>query len=234
MSKNALIIDDDPAMFELIAKPVQSLGYVVHHASDGSQGVSAAEQIQPALIILDLNLPEMPGIEVCKILRGKGVEVPIIVVSSHADLTHKVLLLEFGADDYITKPFDDLELVARVKAVVRRFESRGTASATASEIIRYRGLEIDLEKRRVSRDGELIEITAREFDLLSLMAAKPGRPFTRQELIEHVYGCDTIGYEQTVYTQMNRLRNKLEIDPAHPKYILTVRGVGYCFADEAE
>lgn len=231
VSKKVLVIEDDLEVVELLRRPIAELGFAMTHEGSGTGGLDRAFEEEFDLLVLDIMLPEMEGVDVLKALREQGNHVPTIMLTSLDDRVRKVMLLELGADDYITKPFDDLEFKARIKAVLRRTGRQKAAVQQSQDRLTVEELEIDFVKRQVKRDGAPIELTAREFDILSVLASHPGRPFSRDELNEAVYGYEVSGYDQSIYTHINRLRGKLEPNPSKPKFVLTVRGVGYAFLD---
>jgi len=232
MSGKALIIEDNDEVAEVVKVPVEELGYQLERAADGDTGLQMALESDYAFVLLDMKLPGLDGMEVCKRIRAESNEIPIIMLTTVGDSVTKVVMLELGADDYITKPFEILELKARIKAVLRR-TSRSTTNAKGdnSAILKFDELEIDLEKRKVSVNGEAAELTAREFDILEILASRPGYPFTREDLIEATYGEAVLGYDQSINSHINRIRRKIEPNQEKPKFVLTVRGVGYSFAE---
>lgn len=230
MVKKALVIEDDDDVALLLRAPLEELGYEVMRAADGNTGLEMALSGAYVLIILDLMLPGLHGMDVCREIRRKNEEVPIIVVSMASSEVDTVLLLELGADDYLTKPFREGELKARIRTILRR-SARAKATDLPSVLI-YDELEIDFTKRIVTLKGLPVELTPREFDLLAALASRPGYPFSRDQLNEAVYGQEVSGYDHSVTAHINRLRHKIEPDPDSPKYILTVRGVGYRFAEK--
>ncbi len=234
--KKVLIIEDDPNIADLVEIHLRDLGYELDRAGDGKTGLQRALSGEYVLIILDLMLPEMNGLEVCKALRAQQNNLPILMLTAKSEEIDKVLGLELGADDYLTKPFSIAELLARIKALMRRMEMNGEKEANEKqdEQLRYGDLLIDLEKRRVLLAGKPIELTVKEFELLSLFARKPGRAFSRQELLDLIWGYQFAGYDHTVNSHINRLRNKIEKDPANPFFIRTVWGVGYRFVEPEE
>lgn len=229
MNGKALIIEDDEAFAELLQMELNDIGYDSDRAGDGAKGLQQAVEGDYAFVLLDIALPSLGGVEVCKRLREQDTKLPIIMVTGQTDITNRILLLELGADDYITKPFNPMELKARLKAVLRR---SGRSASVEGDVLEHKKLRIEFEKRRVYRNGELLDLTAREYDLLAVLARRPGRPFSREEMNSQVFGYDVVGYEKAVSSHVNRIRQKIEPDPANPVYLLTVRGVGYCFADE--
>ncbi len=238
MQKNnkILIIEDDPNISELLEIHLGDLGYQLNQAADGVAGVQKFEEGEYALVILDLMLPKLDGFEVCKQIRAQNTYTPILMLTSKSEELDKVLGLELGADDYITKPFSIRELMARIKAIFRRIEAdkdKATGDSKSKELI-FGDLKIYLEKRKVLLDKTPIDLTAKEFDLLALFASNPGRAYSRQELLDIVWGYQFDGYEHTVNSHINRLRSKIEQDPANSKYIKTVWGIGYSFVEAEE
>jgi len=235
MGKNILVIEDNRELAQLLELHLRDLSFSVDIALDGVSGIAKAESKAYDLIILDLMLPGMDGLEICKRLRSGSSYVPILMLTSKSSELDRVLGLELGADDYVTKPFSIMELMARVKAVFRRMESiRDKDNKNISEIISASDLVIDTAKRSVTQNGKAVDLTTREFDLLLHFARNPGRVYTRSQLLDMVWGYGHEGYEHTVNSHINRLRSKIEKDPARPRYILTVWGVGYKFADFGE
>jgi DNA-binding response OmpR family regulator len=232
MSRSVLVIEDDRDIAQLVRLHLRDLGCDVQLAHDGLDGLAKAQAKRHDLIVLDLMLPGMDGLELCRRLRGKPDYTPILMLTSKSTELDRVLGLEMGADDYLTKPFSVLELAARVKSIFRRIEALGAKAAVATQtIVKLKELVIDLEKRSVALSGQSVELTAKEFDLLAHFAQHPGRVFTRAQLLDTVWGYGHEGYEHTVNSHINRLRSKIEQTPADPRYILTVWGVGYKFSD---
>jgi DNA-binding response OmpR family regulator len=236
METRILIIEDDPEISDLVGMHLGDLGYRIERAATGDAGFSKAREDGFDLIILDLMLPGMDGLEICRRLQESGPRVPILMLTARTEEIDKVLGLELGADDYLTKPFSIRELIARVKALLRR--TQGLAASGADEgqpaELTYDRLSINLEKRRVTLGGSPVELTAKEFDLLALFATHPGKPFKREQLLNQVWGYSFAGYEHTVNSHINRLRAKIEPDPSKPTFIRTVWGFGYRFADNEE
>lgn len=223
-----LLIDDDRELAELVSAYFAKFDLElksVHHGTDGFE-VSLKQDF--SVIVVDWNLPGMEGIDICRRLRSEKPSQPIIMLTSRNDEVDRILGLEMGADDYLTKPFSPRELAARVKALLRR-SNMVPSGANSSEqpMIELGSLVIDLHKRNVTRDGESIELTAKEFDLLAFLASESERVFTRGQLLEEVWGYSGAGYENVVTSFISRLRRKLEIDPQKPQFIRTVHGVGY-------
>jgi DNA-binding response OmpR family regulator len=237
VSRKILVIEDSRDIAHLLALHLPDLGCEVDVVDDGCVGLERAIGASYDLVILDLMLPGMDGLEICRRLRAKPNYTPILMLTAKSSEFDRVLGLEVGADDYLTKPFGIRELLARVKALFRRLDVLASQSLpTPSEIIRVGDLAIDTEKRTVALGDRQIELTAKEFDLLVQFAHHPGRVYTRSQLLDLVWGYGHSGYEHTVNSHINRLRAKIEQDPARPHYILTVWGVGYKFfeADELE
>jgi two-component system, OmpR family, alkaline phosphatase synthesis response regulator PhoP len=228
-----LVIEDDADIARLLQINLDDAGYDVTHVADGLQGLQRATTTVHDLLILDLSLPSLNGMEICRRLRQAGSALPILMLTARTEETDKVLGLELGADDYLTKPFSIRELLARVRSILRRVQmSRGDAERTAAQPLRSGELELDVVRRRVTLQGETIDMTAKEFDLLQTFMAHPGRAFSRQQLLEQVWGYVQGGYEHTLNTHVNRLRSKIEPDPSCPCYVLTVWGVGYRFRED--
>ncbi len=233
-----LIIEDDPEISSLLTINLSSLNYQVECCVDGSEGLQRALHEPFDLLILDLMLPSLDGLQVCSQLRGEGSTLPILMLTARQSEADRVVGLELGADDYLTKPFSVRELQARVKAMLRRVALLAPANAQATDVLEtnetrlsFDSLEIDKACRKVVLAGRVIELTAKEFDLLYYLAEHPGKVFTRSQLLASVWGYRHSGYEHTVNSHMNRLRTKLEVDPANPVFVLTVWGVGYKFND---
>ncbi len=232
MSRSILIIEDSQDIAELVALHLRDEGYevTVHH--DGSEGLTAAIEHDYDLLVLDLMLPGTDGLSICRELRARPHYLPILMLTAKTTELDRVLGLEMGADDYLTKPFSIRELVARVKALLRRAEAMGSqpqAEEESSAALQCGDILIDTERRQVTIANEPIELTAKEFDLLLHFARHPGRVYSRIQLLDQVWGYGHEGYEHTVNSHINRLRAKIEADPAKPRYVLTVWGVGYKF-----
>jgi DNA-binding response OmpR family regulator len=230
-ARNILVIEDSPEIAGLLSLHLRDIGCHVQSEQDGLQGLSRARSERPDLIVLDLMLPGLDGIEICRRLRGGNNFTPILMLTARSTEADRVTGLDMGADDYLTKPFSIPEFLARVKAIFRRQERLLQQTGTSQSPIRAGALYIDREKRSVSLDGNEIELTATEFDLLVQFAANPGRVYTRAQLLDLVWGQNNASFEHTVNSHINRLRAKLEKDPAKPDYVLTVWGVGYKFSD---
>lgn len=230
-----LIIEDDKDIANLICLHLKDLEFQCDWISDGTQGYEKALSGKHSLIILDLMLPGMDGFEVCKKLRAEKIQTPILMLTAKTEEIDKVLGFEFGADDYLAKPFGIRELVARVKAIVRRNALITEAGQPhQKKILKFHSLSIELDKRKVILNNKVIDLTAKEFDLLVLFASNPGRVYNRQELLDIVWGYQFDGYDHTVNSHINRLRTKIETDASNPDFIQTVWGVGYKFAEEED
>ena len=231
MLRTLLIVEDQHDLAELVALHLADLAQRIHLCSDGVEALRIAAATPPDLVVLDLGLPGLDGLEVCRRLRACARYVPILMLTARSSDAERVLGLELGADDYLVKPFNVMELVARAKAIVRRMD--GLANAADDVVIRNGALAIDPAARRVTLAGEPVALTAREFDLLLHFARHPGRVFTREQLLDTVWGGAHGGYAHTVNSHINRLRAKIENDAADPRWIQTVWGVGYRFAAAA-
>ncbi|MFC9115885.1 response regulator transcription factor [Streptomyces sp. NPDC057092] len=218
-----LVVDDDPTVAEIVTGYLDRAGYVVDRAGDGPDALARAAAHWPDLVVLDLMLPGMDGLEVCRRMRGQG-PVPVIMLTARGDEDDRILGLEVGADDYVTKPFSPRELVLRVESVLRRTRP----GPAAAGLLRAVGLTVDPAARRATKRGAELALTIREFDLLAFLLAHPGRAFAREELMREVWGWD-FGDLSTVTVHVRRLRGKVEDDPARPRLIQTVWGVGYRF-----
>lgn len=232
MFKHILIIEDNLDLAKLLEMHLADLGYRSTLAFDGINGLQTANAGQYDLVILDIMLPGLDGLEVCKRIRARTAYTPILMLTAKSSELDRVLGLELGADDYVTKPFSIKELLARIKAILRRAENLGGEKQPPADVVRIDKLLIDTQKRQVHVDDRLVELTAKEFDLLYHFARHPGRVFSRTQLLDQVWGYGHDGYEHTVNSHINRLRAKIEIDPANPRFVLTVWGVGYKFNDE--
>lgn len=233
MDKKILIVEDDRDINNLIKMHLQDMGARVHCAYDGLTAWHEFQKHHYDLVVLDIMLPVMDGLDVCKQIRSSDATyTPILMLTSRSSEMDRILGLELGADDYLTKPFSLLELLARVKALFRRIEAMQFHDVK-HQTISFDDLFIDPQSRQVTRQGEALELTAREFDLLLHFAQHPGQVFNRLQLLDQVWGYSHEGYEHTVNSHINRLRNKLEIDSRNPRYIKTVWGVGYQFISQA-
>ena len=236
MTRRVLVIEDDPDIGRLITLQLAELDCESRLVDDGIAGLAEAEAGRYDLVILDLMLPRLDGLQICRRLRAAEQHTPILMLTAKSSELDRVLGLELGADDYLTKPFSMLELAARVKGVFRRAEQvaalkAAAAAAPPAAVIELEGLAIDVERHEARVAGRAVELTAKEFELLVYFARSPGRVFTRAQLLDQVWGYSHSGYEHTVNSHINRLRNKIERDPANPDFIQTVWGVGYKFAE---
>jgi DNA-binding response OmpR family regulator len=229
--KSILLVDDEPRITQLAHDYLVNAGFQVATAHDGPAAL-AAFRAQPAdLVVLDLGLPGLDGLDVARALR-KETDVPIIMLTARGDESDKLVGLELGADDYMVKPFSPKELVARVRAVLRRAEAAGAPAGSAGDVIRAADLSLDVPRLRVLQGDRRVDLTATEFALLATLARQPGRVFTRAQLLDAVRGVAFESYERAIDTHIKNLRRKLEPNPREPRYILTVYGLGYRFADE--
>jgi two-component system alkaline phosphatase synthesis response regulator PhoP len=227
-----LIIEDDDNISTAIGEYFSRAGYVVNAAPDGIAGIDAAVKSRPDVVVLDLMLPKMDGLAVCKELRQKNPQMPILMLTAKDDVVDKVLGLEMGADDYITKPFSLRELEARIKSVLRRTRAASASGDGKDETPIVRGLlRIDPVTREVTIADRQVELTPKEFDLLRLFAGNPGRVFPRKYLLEKIWDYSYEGYDRTIDSHINRLRAKIEQNPDNPQLVLTVWGIGYKFTD---
>lgn len=232
MERRILVVEDQQDIADLIAMHLRDLGHAVDCVADGHRGWDAARTGRYDLVVLDVMLPGRDGLDLLRSLRMERVDTPVLMLTARSTEIDRVLGLELGADDYLTKPFSIPELQARVKAILRRLERRPAAgTAPSGERIKAGDLEVDTMSREVRLHGFPVQLTAKEFDLLAYFARNPGRAFTRMQLLDAVWGTTFEGYEHNVNTHINRLRSKIEADPANPHYVLTVRGVGYRFTD---
>ncbi len=226
--KKILVVDDEPKIIQLTQDYLENAGFSVLSAGDGERALAVIQIEKPDLVVLDLGLPGMDGLDVCRSIR-KTSNLPIIMLTARDEETDKLVGLELGADDYITKPFSPKELVARVRSVLRR----SALVQEGREVIRVGDVTLDLPRMRVTVGGEEIELTATEFQLLQALASQPGRIFTRSQLLNAVHGVAIESYERAIDAHIKNIRRKLEPVPHEPRYIQTVYGVGYRFSDEA-
>ena len=224
-AKTVLVVEDEASLASTLSYNLRKNGFNVVSAADGLEGLQAARREHPDMIVLDLMLPKMDGLEVCRRIRAES-EVPILMLTAKSEELDKVVGLEMGADDYLTKPFSMRELMARVRALLRR---SGTREADDTGKISVGHLELDVRGRVVFREGEEVVLKPKEFDLLYFLARHAGQVFTREQLLENVWGYDFFGGSRTVDVHIRWLREKLEKDPARPKHLQTIRGVGYKF-----
>ena len=222
------IVEDEVEIAELIRDYLEDEGFRVTHSIDGQQGLDKFQAEKPDLVILDLMLPKMDGFEVCRLMR-KDSETPVIILSSKNTDMDKVLALGIGADDYVTKPFSPIELVARVKAHLRRSNKQSAAPSSNNNVLEFGGLRIDSSAYTVHVDNNLVNMTNKEFELLKLLAHNPNQVLTKDQIINAVWGNNYYGDDNTIPVHIRKIREKIEVDPSNPKYILTVWGVGYRF-----
>ncbi|MCL6274989.1 response regulator transcription factor [Muricauda sp. 2012CJ35-5] len=232
--KKVLIVEDDLEIVRLLEIHLKDLGCEVLTATQGDTGLEKAINENPDLIILDVMLPEMDGIEICQKVRAKNITTPIMMLTARSEEIDKVLGLEVGADDYLTKPFSVREFIARVKAIFRRqkMDVVETAQEENPKLMQFDVLSIDIDMRKVLLDGKKVELSPKEFELLVLLSSNPGKSYDRSKLLNMIWGYDFKGYEHTVNSHINRLRSKIEPDMSNPKFILTTWGVGYKFNEE--
>ena len=225
--KRVLIVDDEPKIVALARDYLERAGFAVATAYDGKTALASARGDRPDLVVLDLGLPELDGLDVARTLRAES-PVPIVMLTGRTEESDKLVGLEIGADDYVTKPLSPKELVARVRAVLRRSER----PVAASDIVSAGAVTLDVPRMRVTVDERVVELTPTEFQLLATLAREPGRVFTRSQLLDAVHGIAFESYERAIDAHVKNIRRKLEPDPAHPRYLLTVYGVGYRFAEQ--
>jgi DNA-binding response OmpR family regulator len=225
--KTVLVVDDEPKIVQLARDYLEHAGFTVASASDGREALASFRANAPDLIVLDLGLPLVDGLDVARAVR-KSSNVPIVMLTGRGDEADRVAGLELGADDYVTKPFSPKELVARVRAVLRRAE----VAATPTDIVRAGDVTLDIPRMSVRVKAQAIELTPTEFQLLATLARAPGRVFTRAQLLDAVHGVAFESYERAIDAHVKNIRRKLEPDPREPRYLLTVHGVGYRFAEE--
>ena len=231
--KRILVVEDDPDISHLLAINLKDIAFQVDVGNNGIDGLNRASNHDYQLIVLDLMLPGMDGLELCRRLRGQAINIPVLMLTARSSELDRVLGLELGADDYLAKPFSIMELQARVRAILRRVElSARQRAAHPEERIETESLVIDVARRNVYIDNQAVELTAKEFDLLLHFARHPGRVYSRGQLLDHVWGYSHNGYEHTVNSHINRLRKKLENNPQQAQYIETVWGVGYRFRED--
>ena len=232
MKKKVLIIEDDVNISELVAIHLRDLDFEIEFAYDGKDGLLKANSNNYQIIILDLMLPLMDGFEVCRRIRQDQNNTPILMLTSKSEEIDKVVGLELGADDYLTKPFSVRELIARIKAILRRSEITSNTSNSTVEL-NFDDLKINKDKRVTTIKGNRVELSPKEFDLLYLLCSNPGVTYSREQLLNEIWGYEFSGYEHTVNSHINRLRAKIETDMNEPEYILTTWGVGYRFSEKA-
>ncbi|WP_219215630.1 response regulator [Variovorax boronicumulans] len=231
-----LMIEDDARLAQMVSEYLAQSGFGVRHAADGGAGLAQLQEHAPDLVILDLMLPDIDGLEVCRRIRalpGALAKVSILMLTAKGDPMDRIIGLEIGADDYLPKPFEPRELLARIRAVLRR-RSDNASEATATEVVRFGTLEIDRNARSVTVGGVLADLTSYQFDLLVAMAERAGRVLTRDQIMEAVRGRELEAFDRSIDVHMGRIRAAIEVDAKNPKRILTVRGVGYVFAKQQD
>ena len=228
MNEQLLLVEDDDAIAVALRHHLEGAGYSLHREANGHHAMAAIDRQRWDLVLLDLMLPGADGWEVCRHLRARHADVPVIMLSARSAEAHRVLGLELGADDYVAKPFSMLELVARIRALLRRIEQLRSPAAPKQEL-RFGPFRLDTLRRALLRGSDTVPLTLREFDLLHFLLKHPGRPFGRSELLQRVWGAGFDGYEHTVNSHINRLRSRIEDDPRDPRRVVTVWGVGYRF-----
>jgi DNA-binding response OmpR family regulator len=238
MTMSLLMIEDDSRLAQMVVEYLAQSGFEVTHAPDGEQGLEQLPLVMPELVVLDLMMPGMDGLEVCRRIRalpGDLSRVPVIMLTAKGDPMDRIIGLELGADDYLPKPFEPRELLARIRAVLRRRgDSNGAPATRTTPAMRFGSLEIDRDARTVSVHGELCELTSYQFDLLVAMAERAGRVLTRDQIMEAVRGRELEAFDRSIDVHIGRIRNAIEADSKEPKRILTVRGVGYVFAKQQD
>ena len=238
MTQQLLMIEDDTRLATMVGEYLRQSGYGFSHAATGASGLAALQESPPDLVILDLMLPDMDGLEVCrriKSLGGEAAQAAVLMLTAKGDPMDRIVGLEIGADDYLPKPFEPRELLARIRAVLRRGgESGGTAGSNAHKVMRFGALEIDRDARAVTVGGNLCELTSYQFDLLVALAERAGRVLSRDQIMEAVRGRELEAFDRSIDVHMGRIRSAIELDAKDPKRILTVRGVGYVFAKQQD
>ncbi len=225
--RTVLVVDDEPTIAEVVARYLERAGYAAVTAADGLEAIRLAEERRPDLVVLDVMLPQLDGLEVLRRLRERdGARTPVILLTAKGEHDDRIAGLRSGADDYVVKPFSPRELVARVEAVLRRVDPPAAADA---QPLRFDALEIDARGRRVTRDGDEVQLSQREFDLLHFLASNPGQAFSREQLMDRVWDAVAVSDSGTVTVHVRRLRAKIEPDPEQPRYVQTVWGLGYRF-----
>jgi len=231
-NKNVLIVEDDDKILQLLKIHLEDLGFICYTAVRGVEAIKLFQNYKFDLVLLDLMLPDLDGIEICKMIRAQNQQVAIIMLTAKSEEIDKIVGLELGADDYMTKPFSVRELQSRIKAVIRRTGSNDQFQINEKQLLEYGELVLDLDKKRVTLRNERIDLSKKEFQLISLLASKPGKSFTRKQLLNTIWGYDFEGFDHTVNSHINRLRAKIETDMSQPKYILTTWGLGYRFNED--
>ena len=232
-----LLIEDDHRLAHMVSEYLEQSGFTVQHAANGLSGLRLLQDAPPALVLLDLMLPDIDGLEVCKRIRalpGALAQTPVLMLTAKGDPMDRIVGLEIGADDYLPKPFEPRELLARIRAVLRRHHAGGTASVTTSEPLKFGSLVLDRDARSVTVRGHACELTSYQFDLLWVLAERAGRVLSRDQIMEAVRGRELEAFDRSIDVHMGRIRAAIEDDAKAPKRILTVRGVGYVFAKQQD
>ncbi|WP_372658292.1 response regulator [Hydrogenophaga sp.] len=237
MTYQLLMIEDDARLAQMVVEYLGPSGFEVTHAADGEAGLEQLQRLQPALVILDLMMPGIDGLEVCRRIRalsGEAARTPVLMLTAKGDPMDRIIGLELGADDYLPKPFEPRELLARIRAVLRRRAEPGAASERGAPLLRFGSLEIDRDARTVQVASQVAELTSYQFDLLVALAERAGRVLTRDQIMEAVRGRELDAFDRSIDVHIGRIRNAIEADSKTPKRILTVRGVGYVFAKQQD
>ena len=232
--QHLLMIEDDTRLATMVGEYLRQSGYGFTHAADAASGMDALQSTPPDLVILDLMLPDMDGLEVCRRIKASNPSVAVLMLTAKGDPMDRIVGLEIGADDYLPKPFEPRELLARIRAVLRRGSEAVASNGSAHKAMRFGSLEIDRDSRIVTVGGKLCELTSYQFDLLVALAERAGRVLTRDQIMEAVRGRELEAFDRSIDVHMGRIRNAIELDAKEPKRILTVRGVGYVFAKQQD
>lgn len=232
--QHLLMIEDDTRLASMVGEYLQQSGYGFTHAADAATGLDALQTTPPELVILDLMLPDMDGLEVCRRIKASNPGMAVLMLTAKGDPMDRIVGLEMGADDYLPKPFEPRELLARIRAVLRRGSEAVAGIGSAYKVMRFGSLEIDRDARAVSISGKSCELTSYQFDLLVALAERAGRVLTRDQIMEAVRGRELEAFDRSIDVHMGRIRNAIEVDAKEPKRILTVRGVGYVFAKQQD
>lgn len=232
--QHLLMIEDDTRLASMVGEYLRQSGYGFTHAADAATGLDALQTTPPELVILDLMLPDMDGLEVCRRIKAASPAIAVLMLTAKGDPMDRIVGLEMGADDYLPKPFEPRELLARIRAVLRRGSEVVAGISSAYKVMRFGSLEIDRDARFVSVSGKPCELTSYQFDLLVALAERAGRVLTRDQIMEAVRGRELEAFDRSIDVHMGRIRNAIEVDAKEPKRILTVRGVGYVFAKQQD
>ncbi len=232
--QHLLMIEDDTRLASMVGEYLRQSGYGFTHAADAATGLDALQTTPPELVILDLMLPDIDGLEVCRRIKAASPAIAVLMLTAKGDPMDRIVGLEMGADDYLPKPFEPRELLARIRAVLRRGSEMVAGISSAYKVMRFGSLEIDRDARFVSVSGKPCELTSYQFDLLVALAERAGRVLTRDQIMEAVRGRELEAFDRSIDVHMGRIRNAIEVDAKEPKRILTVRGVGYVFAKQQD